>query len=127
MRFIRSFLKTLFAFMLVGPLIGGLGLLAQDGMSNPLVIGLVYVFGILPAALAGIINWSILVSFNVVENHSYYWPCILITTLCMTTIDTIFPNNFPDWNLWYYTAFIFLQVWACAHVINKKAWDTLDT
>lgn len=132
MKYLKSFFTTLFVFILIGPPLGGLILWGQGGNNLSIAFGLIYLFGFVPAALAGTINWAILLGFHVLKNEHYYWPCVLGTSLCMIVLMVSLSGYLPDWKgtriMGLMATFLLvLPVWGCAHAVNGKAWDTLDT
>ena len=132
LNYCKSFTYLMFFYALLGPVFGGVFLLFISQGADlfirpdigfpklikaiPRTIGLSYIGGIIPAILAGIMNWLILACLFHIKKNSY-WLQAILTSIFYVAISAIGVKFLPS----LFIPFGLFSIFICAFITNGKA------
>ncbi len=129
---LKSYLSLMFLYLLIGPLLGGLvfffpmtdfyEFFLRPQIYGPkfvkgiaLIVPLSYAAGLIPAFLAGTINWLVLLTLFYKNKNSYLIQATVTAVIYSVLITIIYSFNIVVLVL------SVLSIYTCALVTNKKA------
>ena len=128
-KYIYSFLWVFVVFILVGPMIGMLFITASvEQLSRGEFMGVIffgYVFGVIPALFAGLINWTIMIMFYLAKNSHYFWPSALMSGAFTSIVVWLFLVRHGKFS-WFFFAMCMTAAIICALLSSNRAWHQLQ-